>query len=151
MTHDMSLGKRTHRGADGVTVVDCSDIHGARDVVDVLKNATAEFSPPTRIIAVMGALDFSGDSDYDSLDATAALIVRLNISQVYAVGPEARALFLAVGREGSWDGESQHCVDTDTAYDEVRAYVRPGDVVLAVGGSSGFLAPLVSRLRGVSE
>ena len=129
-------------------LVDASDIRLAREVADVVKAVTADNPPPSRIVAVVGALDFSGESDYDSLDATAALIVRLNVAQVFAVGPEARALFLAVGREGSWDGESQHCVDIDTAYDEVRAYVRPGDVVLVMGGSPGFLGPLALRLRG---
>ena len=150
MSDSISFSGRTHTGVDGITVVDCSGVSQARAAVDVLKAATAQFPPPVRIVAVLGALDFSGESDYDSLDATAALIVRLNIAQVFAVGPEARSLFLAVGREGSWDGESQHCLDVDTAYDEVRAYVRPGDVVLAIGGPSGFLAPLVTQLRGES-
>lgn len=139
---------RTSPGPVGTVVLDFTDIRGGRQSVDILKEATATFPPPRRIVAVLGALDLSGDSDYDSLDATAALIVRLNVAQVFAVGREARSLFLAVGREGSWDGESQHCVDIDTAYDEVRAYVRPGDVVLVMGGASGFLRPLADRLRG---
>ena len=139
---------RTSPGPVGTVILDFTDVWGGRESVDVLKEATATFPPPRRIVAALGALDLSGESDYDSLDATAALIVRLNVAQVFAVGNDARSLYLAVGREGSWDGESQHCVDIDTAYDEVRAYVRPGDVVLVMGGASGFLRPLADRLRG---
>jgi UDP-N-acetylmuramyl pentapeptide synthase len=96
---------------------------------------------------VAGAFDFDGDSDYDSLDAFGAFMVRLNVDQVFAVGPDARALFLSVGREGSWDGESQHCVDVGSAYDEVRGFVQSGDVVLVMGTRSVDLLPLVWKLR----
>jgi UDP-N-acetylmuramyl pentapeptide synthase len=55
-------------------------------------------------------------------------------------------LFLSVGREGSWDGESQHCGDVEEGYAELRAFIRPGDVVLVMGSSTTDLYPLVERL-----
>jgi len=135
-----------HRLAGGVTLVDDSANADARGTVETLKRVTMAIGPEQRLVAVVGAIDFSTDSAYDSLEAWAALVVRLNIGRLFAVGPAARALYLSVGREGSWDGESQHCADIDTAYDEVRACVRPGDVVLVMGSMELPLAELVDSL-----
>lgn len=130
----------------GFTVIDDSGNATARGTVERLKAVTLSVDPGQRVIAVVGAIDFSDDSAYDSLESWGALVVRLNISSMIAVGPAARALFLSVGREGSWDGESQHSVDIETAYDDVRALVRPGDVVLVMGSRELPMHQLVSRL-----
>lgn len=130
-----------------VTLIDDTATTQANEAVTSLKTVTNVAGHDSRVVVVAGAFDFEGDSDYDSLDAFGAFMVRLNVNQVFAVGPDARALFLSVGREGSWDGESQHCADVDSAYDEVRAYIRPGDVVLVMGTHSVDLVPLVLRLR----
>lgn len=134
--------------SSGITLIDDTATTQANEAVSSLKTVTNLAGPDARVVVVAGAFDFDGDSDYDSLDAFGAFMVRLNVDQVFAVGPDARALFLSVGREGSWDGESQHCVDVDSAYDEVRGFIRPGDVVLVMGTNSVDLLPLVSRLRG---
>lgn len=140
-----------HRGevfmlSQDIVVIDDTGTRFANDLVTTLKRVTMATARARRVIAVTGAPDLTGASDYDSLDGFAAVFIRLNVTQVFAVGPEARAIFLSVGREGSWDGESQHCVDVDTAYDEVRAFVRPGDVVLVMGGTGQSLLPIVKRL-----
>jgi UDP-N-acetylmuramoyl-tripeptide--D-alanyl-D-alanine ligase len=140
--HRMAL----HQSPNDVMVIDDTGTLSANDQVMTLKRVTMAAARQRRIIVVSGAPDLTGDSDYDSLDAFAAVFVRLNVSQVFAVGPEARAIFLSVGREGSWDGESQHCVDVDTAYDEVRAFIRPGDVVLVMGTTGQSLLPLYHLL-----
>ena len=98
-------------------------------------------------VLLVDASDTTGSSDYDNLSAFGALMVRLNVTQVFAIGPGARALFLSVGMEGSWDGESQHCQDTATAYDDIRARIRPGDVLLVLGSTEQALSPLVGKLR----
>jgi UDP-N-acetylmuramyl pentapeptide synthase len=51
-----------------------------------------------------------------------------------------------VGMEGSWDGESQHCLSVEDAYDKTRAFLRPEDVVLVMGSVSMSLLPLVEAL-----
>ena len=129
-----------------IIVIDDTATTAANDQVTSLKQVIMAAARQRRVIAVSGAPDLSGDSDYDTLDAFAAVFVRLNVSQVFAVGPKARAIFLSVGREGSWDGESQHCADVDSAYDEVRAFIRPGDVVLVMGTTGETLLPLYQRL-----
>jgi len=133
-------------GSD-VVLIDDTHTVAANDAVTSLKRVTQAARGERRVVVVAGAVDLSGDSDYDNLPAFAALMVRLNVSQVFAVGKNARAIFVSVGLEGSWDGESQHCLDVDEAYDEVRAFIRPGDVVLVMGTTDESLYPIVSRLR----
>lgn len=135
-----------HHMGEGVVVVDDTGTVGVDDAATSLKVVTGLAARQRRVIVVAGALDFDGDSDYDNIGAFGALIVRLNVNQVFAVGPDARALFLSVGREGSWDGESQHCASVDDAYDELRAFVRPEDVVLVMGSPRQSLLPLALRL-----
>jgi UDP-N-acetylmuramyl pentapeptide synthase len=135
-----------HEVSQGILVIDDTATIGANNAVDSLKVVTSVAARERRVVVVAGAIDFTGDSDYDSLGAFGALMVRLNVDQVFAVGPEARALFLSVGMEGSWDGESQHCPSVDDAYDVVRAFLRPEDVVLVMGTTRESLSPLVGRL-----
>jgi UDP-N-acetylmuramoyl-tripeptide--D-alanyl-D-alanine ligase len=129
-----------------IVMVDGTALSGARAAVDVLKAVRGLVLPEGRIIAVMGGLDLSGDSDYDNLEAFGAVIVRLGIALTVAVGPAARPIFLSVGREGSWDGESQYSADASNAYDEVRGYIEPGDIVVILGGAGENLSPLVQKL-----
>jgi UDP-N-acetylmuramoyl-tripeptide--D-alanyl-D-alanine ligase len=133
-------------GTDIILIDDTASV-AANDAVTSLKRVTQAARGERRVVVVAGAVDFSGDSDYDNLPAFAAVMIRLNVSQVFAVGASARAIFVSVGLEGSWDGESQHCLDVDEGYDEVRAFIRPGDVVLVMGTTGESLYPIVSRLR----
>ncbi|MCF8550141.1 MAG: hypothetical protein K9G09_04505, partial [Pontimonas sp.] len=135
-----------HHVGEGVMVIDDTGTQGVNNAATSLKLVTGLAARQRRVVVAAGALDFGGDSDYDDLGAFGALMVRLNVNQVFAVGPEARALFLSVGREGSWDGESQHCVSVDDAYDDIRAFIRPEDVVLVMGTTGPSLLPLANRL-----
>jgi len=135
-----------HRVGQGVLVIDDTGTLGVNDAATSLKIVTGLAARERRVIVAAGALDFDGESDYDNLGAFGALMVRLNVDQVFAVGPDARALFLSVGREGSWDGESQHCESVEDAYDVIRAFVRPEDVVLVMGSTGRSLLPLALRL-----
>jgi UDP-N-acetylmuramyl pentapeptide synthase len=92
-------------------------------------------------------VELTGGSDYDDLEAFGAFIVRVNIAKCIAVGPDARAIFASVGREGSWDGESQHVDDVATAYDEVSKDISQGDVVVVLGSVPEDMGSLVLRLR----
>lgn len=133
--------------ADDVVLVDASYVVQASRAVDVTKSVSTLARDTRRVVAVAGALDFSGASDYDNLSAFGAFMVRLNVTQVFAVGRGARALFLSVGMEGSWDGESRFCEDSVSAYDDIRAHIRSGDVLLVLGSTDESFTPLVQKLR----
>ncbi len=146
-TLDVSaLPRKTDLPSD-VFLVDATDVTEASRAVDIVKSVSALARGTRSVVLVAGALDFGGSSDYDNLSAFGALMVRLNIAQVYAVGQGARGLFLSVGMEGSWDGESQFCADASTAYDDIRARIQPGDVLLILGSTEESLSPLVHRVR----
>ena len=133
--------------ADDVVLVDASYVVQASRAVDATKSVSTLARGSRRVVAVAGALDFSGASDYDNLSAFGAFMVRLNVTQVFAVGRGARALFLSVGMEGSWDGESRFCEDSVSAYDDIRAHIRPGDVLLVLGSTDESFTTLVQKLR----
>lgn len=133
--------------SNDVILVDASHVTQASPAVDITKSVSALARGTRRVVAVAGTLDFSGESDYDNLSAFGALMVRLNVTQVFAVGRGARALFLSVGMEGSWDGESRFCEDSDSAYDDIRAHIRPGDVVLVLGSTDEPLSEMVEKLK----
>ena len=133
--------------SDDVIRVDASHVTQASPAVDITKSVSSLARGTRRVVAVAGTLDFSGESDYDNLSAFGALMVRLNVTQVFAVGRGARALFLSVGMEGSWDGESRFCEDSDSAYDDIRAHIRPGDVVLVLGSTDESMSPMVQKLK----
>jgi UDP-N-acetylmuramoyl-tripeptide--D-alanyl-D-alanine ligase len=135
-----------HTLTQDIIVIDDTQTISANEAVTSLKRVTMAARGERRVVVVAGPVDFSGDSDYDNLQAFAAVMVRLNVSQVFAVGPQARAIAVSVGLEGSWDGESHHCPDVDQAYDEVRAFIRPGDVVLIMGTTSDSLYPILQSL-----
>ena len=133
--------------SEGVILVDASDISQAARAVDVVKSVSALSRGVRRVVVIAGALDFSSESDYDNLSAFGALMVRLNVDQVFAVGRGARALFLSVGMEGSWDGESRFCEDSVSAYDDIRAHIKPGDVVLILGSTDESFTEMVGKLK----
>ena len=133
--------------SDDVILVDASHVTQASPAVEITKSVSSLARGTRRVVAVAGTLDFSGESDYDNLSAFGALMVRLNVTRVFAVGRGARALFLSVGMEGSWDGESRFCEDRDSAYDDIRAHIRPGDVVLVLGSPDESMSPQVQKLK----
>ena len=133
--------------ANEVILVNASSVTQASAAVDVAKSVSMLARGSRRVVLIAGSLDFSGDSDYDSLGAFGALMIRLNISQVFSVGRGARALFLSVGMEGSWDGESRFSEDSDSAYDDIRAHIDAGDVVLVLGSTEESFRPLAEKLE----
>ena len=143
---DADLGVPSHPLRGGGAIIDGTSVVGARAAVDLLKAVRGAVTPEQRQIVLTGAIEWTGESDYDDLEAFGAFIVRVNVAKCIAIGPEARAIFASVGREGSWDGESQHVEDVASAYDEVSNDIGPGDVVVVLGGVPKDMGALVLRL-----
>ncbi|MEO8889006.1 MAG: UDP-N-acetylmuramoyl-tripeptide--D-alanyl-D-alanine ligase [Jatrophihabitantaceae bacterium] len=83
-----------------------------------------------RSFAVLGPMAELGDAANAEHDALGRLAVRLDISQLVAVGEPARPIQHGAALEGSWDGESRWVPDADAAIALLRRELRAGDVVL---------------------
>ena len=83
-----------------------------------------------RSFAVLGEMAELGTDGPAEHDAIGRLAVRLDISQLIAVGEAARPIQHGGALEGSWNGESRWVPDVDAAIALLRNELRPGDVVL---------------------
>ncbi|HWS57649.1 MAG TPA: UDP-N-acetylmuramoyl-L-alanyl-D-glutamate--2,6-diaminopimelate ligase [Actinotalea sp.] len=131
--------------SDGVVVVDGTGLPDLDAVRTALRDLV-DRAEGRRSVAVVGPL--TGAAERPSPDAIVALdglgrlAVRLDVSLLVAVGPQVRAVYTGGYQEGSWDAESRHVPDLDSARALLADEVRPGDVVLVAGD----LAPLVAAL-----
>ena len=101
---------------------------------------------PGRSVAVLGAMTELGEQAGEEHDRIGLLAVRLNISQVVVVGPEAKRLHLSASAEGSWDGESRYAETMDEAEALLEELVRPGDTVLVKSSNAAGLRHLGDRI-----
>jgi UDP-N-acetylmuramoyl-tripeptide--D-alanyl-D-alanine ligase len=120
--------------ADGVIVL--NDAYNANpESMRAALKALASIAGPRRArggrsFAVLGHMAELGPDEQAEHDAIGRLAVRLDISQVIAVGERARPIQHGAALEGSWDGESRWVPDVDAAVRLLREQLRAGDVVL---------------------
>lgn len=133
-------------GKDDVTII--NDAYNASpDSMSAAIKTLAQISEPgKRTIAVLGAMSELGEYSGDEHDRIGLQLVRLNISRLVVVGPEARRMHISAINEGSWDGESVYFGDMDAAYDYLAAEIIPGDTVLVKSSNSARLRFLGDRL-----
>src|SRR5450759_5996332 len=74
------------------------------------------------------------------------LAVRLNVSRLVAVGPQARLIHAGAALEGSWANESVAVPDAAAALALLRAELEPGDVVLVEASRAAGLERLDTAL-----
>ncbi|MCU1438034.1 MAG: UDP-N-acetylmuramoylalanyl-D-glutamate--2,6-diaminopimelate ligase [Naasia sp.] len=101
---------------------------------------------PGRSVAVLGEMSELGPYSVEEHDRIGRLAVRLNIGQLVVVGTGAKALHMAAGLEGSWDGESVFVEDLETAEEVVGSLLRDGDTVLVKSSNAARLRFLGDRL-----
>lgn len=133
-------------GRDDVTII--NDAYNASpDSMSAAIKTLAQISEPgKRTIAVLGAMSELGEYSGEEHDRIGLQLVRLNISQLVVVGPEARRMHISAINEGSWDGESVYFGDMDAAYEYLAAEITPGDTVLVKSSNSAKLRFLGDRL-----
>ena len=124
----------TTERADGVLII--NDAYNANpESMRAGLEALASVARPRRAtggrsFAVLGQMAELGDSAASEHDALGRLAVRLDISEVIAVGEAARPIQHGAALEGSWNGEARWVPDPDAAIALLRAELAPGDVVL---------------------
>lgn len=140
---------RPAQGGSGPTVVfDLAERVTGDEVVAWGRILAGMLRDDTRTVMICGPVDIQPDSDYDTLGALAASLIRLRVSLFMGVGPDAKALATQVGMEGSWDGESQWVPGVHEAYDYLCANVAEQDVVVVLGFTAE-QRQLLSELWGV--
>lgn len=106
-------------------------------------------TPECKTVMVCGGVVVDPVSDYDTLGALAAALIRQRLGQFIGVGQSAKPIATQVGLEGSWDGESVWADTPARAYDYLCDEVHESDVVVVVGLHPSDLAALMSRWGGV--
>lgn len=115
--------------SDGVTVI--NDAYNANpESMRAALKALVALGQGRRTWAVLGEMGELGADSQDEHDVLGRMIVRLDVSQLIAVGSGTRALYLGANLEGSWGDEAAWVEDVDAAIEMLRANLRPGDVVL---------------------
>lgn len=133
-------------GRDDVTIINDAYNASPDSMSAAIKTLAQIAEPGKRTIAVLGAMSELGEYSGDEHDRIGLQLVRLNISRLVVVGPEARRMHISAINEGSWDGESVYFGDMDAAYDYLAAELTPGDTVLVKSSNSAKLRFLGDRL-----
>ncbi len=133
-------------GRDDVTIINDAYNASPDSMSAAIKTLAQIAEPGKRTIAVLGAMSELGEYSGEEHDRIALQLVRLNISRLVVVGPEARRMHISAINEGSWDGESVYFGDMDAAYDYLAAELSPGDTVLVKSSNSAKLRFLGDRL-----
>lgn len=133
-------------GRDGVTVVNDAYNASPDSMAAALRTLAQIRGPEGRSVAVLGAMSELGEFSIEEHRRIGLQAVRLGISQLVVVGPEARNLHISAIGEGSWDGESVFHETQDEAYDYLMEFLRPGDTVLVKSSNAAGLRFLGDRL-----
>ncbi|MDQ1712439.1 MAG: UDP-N-acetylmuramoyl-tripeptide--D-alanyl-D-alanine ligase [Frankiaceae bacterium] len=116
--------------ADGVTVINDAYNANPDSMRAALKTLAAAGRGGGRTWAVLGEMAELGDAAWEAHDEIGRLCVRLDVSRLVAVGPNAKGIHAGAALEGSWGEEAAFVDDADAALELLRAQLRPGDVVL---------------------
>jgi UDP-N-acetylmuramoyl-tripeptide--D-alanyl-D-alanine ligase len=99
-----------------------------------------------RTWAVLGPMAELGDDTRDAHMELGRFVVRLDVSRLVVVGPEAGGIHAGAVLEGSWGEESVHVDDADAAVALLREEVAAGDVVLVKASRSAGLERVAAAL-----
>jgi hypothetical protein len=106
-------------------------------------------TPECKTVMVCGGAEVDPTSDYDTLGALAAALIRQRLGLFIGVGQAAKPIATQVELEGSWDGESVWAETPTRAYDYLCDQVHQSDVVVVVGLLPPDLDDLMAQWGGV--
>jgi UDP-N-acetylmuramoyl-tripeptide--D-alanyl-D-alanine ligase len=131
---------------DGVRVVNDAYNANPESMAAGLK-AARWMAREGRLAAVLGHMAELGPIALDEHERLGELIVRIGVERLVTVGERARMIHRAAVREGQLPEDA---VDVDTpeeALADLRAWLRPGDVVLIKGSRVVGLEQVAEALR----
>jgi UDP-N-acetylmuramoyl-tripeptide--D-alanyl-D-alanine ligase len=101
----------------------------------------------SRLAAVLGHMAELGPIAVEEHERLGELIVRVGVERLITVGEPARAIARAAIREGQLEEDVASYDDPEEAAADVRAWARPGDVVLVKGSRVAGLERVAEALR----
>ena len=132
---------------DGVTVVNDAYNANPDSMRAALKTlAVMSQGKSRRTWAVLGHMAELGEAAREAHMDLGRFVVRLDVSRLVVVGPDAGGIHAGAVLEGSWGEESVHVDDVEAAVALLREQVRPGDVVLVKGSRSAGLEKVAEGL-----
>lgn len=150
MASDWALIHCTRGLGAGVWVDYAQEISGDQLIASI-KRLRQAIEDRGRILVVASDLRVRPSDDYDTIGALAAAIIRLRVDQFVGVGLGVKALSTQVGLEGSWDGESLWWELPADAYDYLRAWPSPEDVILVSGFPSSEMRTVLDLIEATSR
>ena len=100
-----------------------------------------------RLAAVLGHMAELGPISFDEHERLGELIVRVGVERLITVGEPARAILRSAVREGQLPEDAADYDEPAQAVDDLRAWMRPGDVVLVKGSRVAGLERVAEALR----
>jgi UDP-N-acetylmuramoyl-tripeptide--D-alanyl-D-alanine ligase len=102
---------------------------------------------PGRLAAVLGNMAELGPISFDEHERLGELVVRVGVDRLITLGEPALAIARAAVREGQLPGDVSSYEDPAEATADLRAWARPGDVVLLKGSRVAGVERVAEGLR----
>jgi UDP-N-acetylmuramoyl-tripeptide--D-alanyl-D-alanine ligase len=122
----------TSTGASGIVIVNDAYNANPESMAAALK-AARWMARGERLVAVLGHMAELGPVEFEEHERLGQLVVRIGVERLITVGERARTIARAAIREGQSPEDVASYEDPSEAAADVRAWVRPGDVVLVKG------------------
>jgi len=130
----------------GVVVVNDAYNANPESMAAALKTAR-RMAAGTRLIAVLGHMAELGPVSLEEHERLGELVVRIGVERLVTVGEPARAIARAAIREGELPEDVASYDEPAEAANDVRAWVRRGDLVLLKGSRVAALERVAEALR----
>jgi UDP-N-acetylmuramoyl-tripeptide--D-alanyl-D-alanine ligase len=122
----------TSTGSSGIVIVNDAYNANPESMAAALK-AARWMAKGERLVAVLGHMAELGPVEFEEHERLGQLVVRIGVERLITVGERARTIARAAIREGQLPEDVASYEDPSEAAADVRAWVRPGDVVLVKG------------------
>jgi UDP-N-acetylmuramoyl-tripeptide--D-alanyl-D-alanine ligase len=122
----------TSTGTSGIVIVNDAYNANPESMAAALKSARW-MARGKRLVAVLGHMAELGPVEFEEHEKLGQLVVRIGVERLITVGEQARTIAHAAIREGQLPEDVASYRDPSEAAADVRAWARPGDVVLVKG------------------
>jgi UDP-N-acetylmuramoyl-tripeptide--D-alanyl-D-alanine ligase len=131
---------------EGVVVINDAYNANPESMAAALK-AARRMAAGGRLAAVLGHMAELGKVSFEEHEKLGELVVRIGVERLVTVGEQARAIARAAIREGQLPEDVASYDEPAEAADDVRRWVRRGDVVLLKGSRVAALERVAEALR----